>query len=144
MVEVEELFAGRDCKTRLWLSETARAALGEFTARREQPRGAFLQKLERYATAGFRHYEGDKKPVRHEWNQIYRISDGGLFRLIGFYENEATKADFIVIDAVRKRGEKLSASERATVDRVASVRRDKSWRKKDADGHNYPRLAEGT
>ncbi len=126
MVEVEELFVGRPCVTRVWISQRAREEIRAFT-RTEQPRGFFVKKLEEYARNGFRYYVGNTKPVRREWDEVYRIgSRRSLFRALGFFDAE----DFIVIDAYLKRGQALRASDRERIEAVAKIKSDRSWWRK--------------
>ena len=86
----------------------------------------FLKKVERYARAGFEHYTSSSGPIRHEWDGVFRVGDGGLFRLIGFFAG----AEFIVIDGFLKKGQQLGNRERARIDRVADLKRSKAWRKR--------------
>jgi hypothetical protein len=138
---VEDLFDGVPCKTRVWLSAQAREEIFEYI-KKEQHRGRFLGKLERYAKNGFVLFEGDRRPVSHEWDGVYRVGDGkSLFRLIGFYEDGYLRASFISIDAFLKHGLSLRPNEKARIDEVARVKRLKLWKKKETNG-KYPRLAQ--
>lgn len=114
-------------QTRVWITVSA---LEEFTKyqRQEQPQKKFIKKLKRYAKTGFSNFEGND-PIRYEGNGVFRISDGSLFRLYGFYENDS-KTDFIVIDALLKRKTKISSSIRKRIDKIAQIKRDKLWTKK--------------
>lgn len=98
MHEVEELFAERACKTRVWISESAAEVFNAYQSS-EQPKGKFITKLFRYAQNGFAVFESG--PIRHEWEFVYRVGED-LFRLVGFYESDTKKTDFVVIDAFRK------------------------------------------
>ena len=105
-----------------------------------------MKRLMRYAQNGFLLYEGKEKPIRHEWDGVYRIGHPvDLFRILGFYEDD-TKTNFIVIDAWMKGGQRLSASEQARIDAIATVKKNGLWRRKTNGKENddYPKLAEGS
>lgn len=126
-----ELGDPRTLATPVWISEAGYEALTKWV-RTEQPRGAFLMKLKRYAKNGFANYVGGSKPIQHEWNQVYRISDGAsLMRLIGFFQSGAN--DFIVLDGYVKHGTELRAPERARIDRVSEIRAGGLWTKKQSN-----------
>ena len=126
-INVLALFVADRYRTRVWISDRAAEALGEYSSR-TQPRGAFLRKLERYAENGFEHYcRGDGSPIKHEWEQVFRIGDGGLFRLIGFFDGDR---DFVIIDAFLKKKQKLGGAERDRIDEVRRIREAKRWRRK--------------
>jgi len=77
--------------------------------------------------------------LKHEWGGVYRIGFvDSLFRIVGFYE-DASKRDFIAIDAYLKRGQKLDASQRNRIDHVVNVREQKPWKK--VPDERYPRIA---
>ncbi len=113
--------------TRVWISDAAAAAFLKYQ-KRENPKNYFAKKLERYATNGFRHYISEDGPIKNEGEGIFRIGDGSLFRLIGFFENGS---NFIVIDAFLKKGQRLNASEQRRIDEVIRVRLEKRWSKTD-------------
>jgi hypothetical protein len=140
MHEVEDLFEGMPCKTRLWVSPEALQGISDYLAKRPDEQGPLMKKLRYWTQAGFVHQEGVGEPIKHEWDGAYRIG-WGLFRIVGFYEDE-TKANFIAVDAFLKKKQKLSGPERARIDEVARVKRDGDWKRKQPDG--YPRLAPGT
>jgi len=135
--EVFELRFGRPCKTTLWLSQKALDGIANFR-RKGDPNGSFWKKIERYATNGFALYErGKPSPVLHEWDGVYRISDGTLFRLYGFY-SDGRKSEFVVMDVALKKGTALSEPIRRQIDEIASIKRNGNWKKKVRD-ENYPR-----
>src|SRR4051812_6669723 len=111
MHEVEELFAGVLCQTRFWISDAATKAIDDYLSTRPQEAGKLAAKLKYYAQAGFLRFEGEGNPIKHEWDGVYRIAWEGLFRIVGFYEDDRKK-DFIAIDAFLKKKTKLSAKER--------------------------------
>lgn len=119
--------------TTLWASERTIKELLWYQKKKEKHRGAFFQKLERYARDGFSRWEGPERPIRHEWDGVFRIGDSSLFRVIGFYA--AGKSEFIACDAYLKSGQKLSAVERGRIDTVAGIRGSGSWRKVESSGH---------
>lgn len=132
MYEVDDLFEGAECRTRLWVSEKVKSAIVKH-ARKDRKRGEALRKtLVRYVTNGFGLYEGGAgETIKPEGQEVYRIGmHRDLFRIIGFYENDATKADFIAIAAFIKDGKKLNASQRAIIDRVADVKRQQVWKRR--------------
>src|SRR6266550_1037214 len=117
-VEVEEYFSpDLPLRTRVWLSDRA----AEGIADGPDP-GYFLEKLEMWARNGFVLYEGGEGyPIKHEWRQVFRVGKKNKFRLIGFYHGP-NRAEFIGMDAFVKKKEKLNASERLRIDRVADIR----------------------
>ena len=133
MYTVTALFSGSGHKTRIWVSPQAAKKIHECVLKKDKPKDALLKKLQRYATNGFQHYEGDHNPIRHEAHGVYRIGlpPKSLFRMIGFYEDH-TKRDFIILDAYEKRGQKLGASDRDRIKHVAQVRNDQLWEKTQA------------
>lgn len=123
---VDGLFVGNEYRTDVWISEKVAKALKKLQKRGDGLR--FLQKLEYYAKAGFQKFEGYKTPIRSEGRGVWRVRHSSLFRLIGFYDDG--KAAFIAIDAFTKSGTSLSAAERRRIKKVAQVRRDRLWKKK--------------
>ena len=115
--------------TRLWITDRALDVFTEYQ-RAEQPPEHFLKKLKRYCTNGFANYIGETNPIRHEWGGVFRIGDGGLFRLLAFFDGK-DQSRFIVIDAYQKRGQKLGKSDRDRIDEVADVKRTNAWRYAD-------------
>ncbi len=139
MHEVAELRLGPSCRTRVWLSEKAQKEIKKFR-KNSDPDRVFLKRLKRYAQNGFWFYEGDKQPIQHEWDDVYRIRPtDSLFRIIGFYENE-DRAHYIAIDAFLKKGQQLTDGQRRRIDAVAAVKRDGDWKRKVEDV-GYPRIA---
>ncbi len=124
---VDGLFVGNEYRTDVWIAEKAAKVLNKF---RERGAGLkFVKKLRYYARAGFQEFEGDKAPIRFEWDGVWRVArPSSLFRLIGFYEDD--KAAFIAIDAFTKSGTRLSAAERRRINAVARVKRDGLWKKR--------------
>jgi hypothetical protein len=121
-------------KTQLWASAAVRAAIADHH-KSTQPTGRLLMLLKRYTQNGFRCYEGGKGcPIKYEWDGVYRIGPGDLFRIIGFYEN-GSRSVFVAIDAFTKRGTELSAAERRRIEAVAKVLSDGTWRKKTNGNH---------
>ncbi len=97
MYVVDHLFAGNEYRTEVWIAEKPAKELAKF--KRKGDGLSFSKKLKRYAERGFREYEGDKSPIRSEWNDVWRVGHSStLFRLIGFYEDD-DKEVFIAIDA---------------------------------------------
>jgi hypothetical protein len=129
MHDVEELFPGVLCQTRVWTSAVVRNGIAEFCQANRRHGEQLLRSLRQYAVNGFALYEGDDRPIRHEGQHVYRIGRRiSKFRIYGFYE-DGTRRTFIAIDAFTKRGTKLSAAERGRVDTVARVRDNGLWRK---------------
>lgn len=134
MIDVNEVFPGRPQKTRLYASAAVIKGIEQYQKRRERHRGQLVKKLYYWAQNGFELFEGDKSPIRHEWNGVYRIGQQiDLFRIIGFYE-DGQKKSFIAIDAFMKTDQRLTESERHRIDAVAKVRKDGNWRKGEPDG----------
>ena len=127
MILVARLFPRSDLRTEVWISDTVREAIGEYHKIERKP-GSFLAKLQLCATAGFANYEGDKKcPIRYEWDGVYRIGlHADLFRVYGFYE-EPNKRSFIAVDALIKKGQKLTRHEKDRINEVARVKETKDW-----------------
>jgi len=123
-----DLFIGG--KTNVWVSDKVAKAILEFTKKKDNPKGFTLGKLEFYAKARFKDYEGDDKPIRNEGGGVFRIGlRRNLFRVIGFYEDGSGR-NFIAIDTIHKRGQKLSKADQKTIERVAKVKAEHQWRKK--------------
>lgn len=127
---VDGLFVGTMYSTHVWISEAALKAVEKYTKHNNKDAIGFLEKVEYYAEAGFGVFEGSRDPIRHEGGGVYRVANKttSLFRLIGFYETG--KESFIIIDAFKKKGRKLSASERGRIARVAKVKKDRAWRRR--------------
>ena len=130
MHNVTEVPFGVPCQTRLWFSEKVTKEVAEFR-KRGDPNGAFWKRVKRHAQNGFWLAErGNNPPIRHEWDRVYRIGFiDSLFRIIGFYEDESEKRDFIAIDAFLKSGQDLNTAQRARIDEVARVRQEILWKK---------------
>lgn len=131
-VEVDDIltpaYPGVAWKTRLWASGTTLEAIEIYTARKDRPRGFFVGKLKYYAETGFDPWIGKDRPIRHEWDGVYRIGHPStLFRVYGFFENNTTR-NFIALDAFVKRGRKLNAREIARVNCVVDLRVRGAWR----------------
>ncbi|HEY8665602.1 MAG TPA: hypothetical protein VIL86_03010 [Tepidisphaeraceae bacterium] len=137
VVLVEALFAGKQYATAVWISDKVKSGLAEHAQTKDKKAGAFLKKLDYYAKAGFRNFEGEGCPIRHEGDGVYRIAQD-LFRVIGFYEDDK-KSVYIAVATFNKGGQKLSGPEREAIQKAAEIKEKKLWRRKD-DG-NYPRLA---
>ncbi len=118
------------CKTRLWLSAAAQRDLIKYRKRKD-PDGRFWKRIERGCQNGFATLEfGEWPPCRYEWDGVYRVGFiDSLFRLIGFYEDPKTKADFVVIDTLMKRGQDLGAADKAPIDEVARVKQERLWKR---------------
>lgn len=131
MVLVARLFPSSALRTVVWVSDTVREAIGEYTGT-ERKQGAFLKKLHLCATAGFAKYEGDEKcPIRYEWDGVYRVGlHADLFRVYGFYE-DPRKTSFIAVDALMKKGQKLTRHEKDRINEVARVKRTGDWSRKE-------------
>ena len=127
---VDGLFVGATYSTQVWISEAAWKAVEKHT--KHEGRLRFLEKVEHYAEAGFGVFEGNRAPIRHEGGGVYRVANKttSLFRLIGFYETG--RDSFIIVDAFKKKGQKLSASERNRIAKVAKVKKDRTWRRRQA------------
>ena len=129
---VDSLFGGPEYQTTVSISKKASKTLDKFAKKNQQVVGYLLKKLKFYAEKGFQLYEGEGKPIRHEWDGVLRIGEtSSLLRLLGFYEHE-DKSSFLIIDAYRKHGQRLSSDDRERIDRVASVRRNRLWTKGSA------------
>ena len=127
---VDSFFEGAKYATAVFISDKARKALIKLAKKNRQAAGHVLKRLEFYAGAGLRLYEGDKKPIRHEWDGVYRIGEpSSLFRLLGFYDAE-DKTSFVIMDAYQKHGQSLSSGDRGRIDEVAKVRKNQLWRKR--------------
>jgi len=115
--------------TTVWLSKRAADELTDFIDRDKTTGARFLKKLKEWAKAGFANFEGgDGFPIKHEGDGVFRVGmRSSLFRLLGFYNNG--KGEFIVIDAVLKRGLPLSSSDRKRITEVARVKRVGCWRR---------------
>ena len=142
-IEVEETFPWLKCSTRLWWSEKVRKEIEKLLQTNGRKNANFLDDLLYYAQAGFLRYEGNGhgKPIRHEGRQVYRISDGGKFRVGGYYEDHPRKTSFFAIDAFEKRGEKNSSTDRKRYQDIADARDAGRIVKKGPTNGNYPRLA---
>jgi hypothetical protein len=143
MCDVHELRFRSRSETRIWFSEQAAKDVTRFRNRGD-PNKTFWKRLERCAANGFALYEQGEWPmVKAEWSGVYRFGvRDSLFRLIGFYEDDSKQA-FIVMDTLLKKGQALSAADRARTDAVAQIKKQKLWRKV-SDEEDFPRLAEGT
>lgn len=127
MIEVDVLFSDKDHKTGVLISHGATEVFSKYR-RKENPPGAFLKKLKRYAQNGFDLYVGADRPIRPEWDGVFRIGDSSLFRLIGFFEDGGS--NFIITDGYLKRGQKLDASDRDRIDEAARVKKQRLWKRR--------------
>src|SRR4051812_11559740 len=116
---VTEVPFGVPCQTRLWFSDVVTDGVAEAASKRVDPKGIVMKNLKRFSQNGLWNYDrGKGSPVRHEWDQVYRIRPThSKFRIIGFYK-DSTRADFIAIDAFTKRSDKLSEPETGRVNEV--------------------------
>lgn len=129
-VPVYLLFPSQPQATVVWGSDRVREQLEWYQRRKEKFRGFFVKKLFRYAQDGFALWEGADKPIRPEWDQVFRIGhDSTQFRVVGFYSGAGNRAEFIACDAYLKDGPKLSASERARINAVATIRATGNWQR---------------
>lgn len=129
MYEVEEAFPGVQCITTLWWTRDVREELMKFLLSKGKNEQRFAEKLKYYAQSGFRNYEGKVgAAIRHEGSQVYRISDGGLYRIAGFYEGDTTQ-NFIAISSFLKKKEKNSAKERDIYAKVVEVKKSSLYLK---------------
>ena len=128
---VDELFVGAEFSTQVWISDRAASELTDFAKSNRQQGGQYVTKLEYYAKAGFRSFEGG--PITHEWDGVFRIAlKKSLFRVVGFYGAD-DKAEFIAMDAFMKHKHKLSGPERARINEVARIRDLGAWKKRHED-----------
>lgn len=135
MIEVKPYFKNTDGhKTILYVTEKVRKAINEHARAKSHLKFSFVQALKRWSERGFETAEGGKGfPIKHEWDQIYRIGKSDLFRIYGFYHG-AGKCEFIAIDAFEKNGQQLNADERARINQnVRCIREASSWKKSAND-----------
>ena len=126
MVTVDTLFVGSEYGTEVWISKRASKELKKLI--RKGKGTEFVRKLKHYAQSGFSQFETKGGPIRHEWNEVWRIAySSSLFRLVGFYA-DPRKAKFIVIDDFKKSGQSLSSRERDRINEVARVKDEGDWR----------------
>lgn len=129
IVIVDKLFVGSEFATDVWMAKAGVSGLQKLLETEDQRR--FLKKLKSWAKAGFAKYEGKKgMPIRPEGSgrEVFRIgTHSSLFRLLGFYADSDKL--FIVIDAFKKRGQKLSSGDTARISAVARVHREGRWEK---------------
>ncbi|MCX5689753.1 MAG: hypothetical protein NTV94_08220 [Planctomycetota bacterium] len=114
----------------MWITGGAQKDLEKLAAKHRVQVSHFMKKLDRFSTDGFEHYTSAAGPIKPEWNGVYRISDGSLIRLIGFYPNSANRS-FIILDSFLKTGQKLSSSDR---DRITQVGNRKDHEQYEFDG----------
>jgi len=94
-----------------------------------------MTKLEDCAEKGFWNFSGSF-PLEKEPGDVWRFGIRSLnVRLLGFYENER-KDTFVIIDVIKKCGQKLTTAEMKRVNEVARVKRDRDyvWNRQ-AQGH---------
>jgi hypothetical protein len=141
MHDVREFPFSVPCKTRIWFSDKAAKEVARFR-KKSDPSRTFWKRLLRCAQNGFALYEiGDWPMVKEEWEGVYRFGvRDSLFRLIGFYE-DASRSSFVVIDTLLKKGQKLTTSDKARIDEVVRVKKNRLWRKV-ADERDFPRIVE--
>ncbi len=124
-VEVDELFVGQAYETAVLISDHCLKELHDFRQTHRREGDQFLAKMRYCATAGFRRHHGGF--IRVEDRNVIRLGlQESLFRVYGFYSG----SEFIAIDALMKRKQKMSAAERSAVTRVADIRDKNQWRKK--------------
>ena len=130
MILVERLFPGTSLKTEVWVSDSVREAIGDYTRTEKHP-GTFLKKLKHWATAGFATCEGQRNPIRHEWDGIYRVGKHAtLFRIYGFYEGP-NKAEFIAVTSTTKRGQKLTTADENQINEASRIKVEKDWHRRE-------------
>lgn len=128
--KVDPLFVGEEFRTSVWISEQAVKTLRKCANNRQGRE--FIKKLKYYARSRFRVFEREGGPVRHEGDGVWTVAYApSLFRLIGFYVG-SRKAEFVVVDAFTKHGQKLSASERKRIKEVVRAKRGKLWSKRSS------------
>ena len=127
MVKVAPLFVGPEFVTKVWLTERATNLVDEHCRKKGKAyRGVYLKELARWCMTGFAVQE-NAGHVRHEGQGVYRLDlKGDLFRLIGFYYGPG-KERFIIIDGFLKRGQRLDATDRERIGRVATIRQNRQW-----------------
>lgn len=121
-IEIQCLFGGKQYKTAVWLTETARD-----TIKGDQDAQPFLKKLHYLAQAGFLQFEGaEGSLVRHEDGRAYRVrcSTSSLFRLIGLYCG-SRKLNFYGIEGMRKRGQNYTNDQWRSIKAVGLLDPDK-------------------
>ena len=121
---------GAPRKTEVWITGSALKDLEKLATKHRVQVAHFMKKLDRFSTDGFEHHTSAGGPIKPEWNGIYRISDGSLIRLIGFYPSTANR-NFIILDSFLKSGQKLSSSDR---DRITQVGNRKDQEQYEFDG----------
>jgi len=126
-IAVYRLFPDKDDhKTVLWASDRVVDMLAWYEQKKEKYRGSYWKKRQRFCEDGFPVWTGDGRPVVSEWNQVFRIGDGSLFRVIGFFADGRDK-EFVAIDAYLKTHQQLNAAERARIEKVGEVRARGLW-----------------
>jgi len=117
------LFIETNVVTTIWASNRVFKIL-----RKHDKQGLFLERIRRFAQDGFALWQGPDRPIRAEWNEVYRIGHPStLFRLIGFYVGG--QSCFVACDAFLKSGQKLGREERQRVNEVARIRAEGDWYK---------------
>lgn len=107
-----------------------REAIGEY-APTERKQGTFLKKLKYWATAGFARFEGPKDPIRHEWDEIYRVGMyATLFRIYGFYEGPR-KSEFIAVTSTTKREQGLRPADKNQINEASRIKTEKDWHRRE-------------
>ncbi len=130
---VEPLFVGPQYQTQVWASREAQAKLEEYVRTKADVGVRYANSADHYARAGFAHYEGKDRPIRHkhEWG-IYAIEPAKtLFRLYGFYST-ANKTEFIIPSATLKRGNKMRAADKAEAEYASTIKTSGAWKKKES------------
>jgi hypothetical protein len=128
MIDVEEWqFRGVAAKTRLWVSQAVVKAVRSIDGS-ERPK--LVKRLKRYVSNGFWNYLDESFPIKHERDGVYRIGHrNDLFRILGFFENDATKQSFIAVDAFTKNGQNLKDPEQHKIDQVAAIKNEGGYKK---------------
>ena len=130
---VEKIFIG---ETDVWMTEAVVDEIFDHDGIASEnmdlnniPAGLF-KKIDYFSKAGFRNHEGKRgQPIKYEGEGVYRIGVSDLFRVYGFYEDEARKIDFIAITTWSKHGQKNTQRERDIISHVAEVKKNGSWTK---------------
>jgi hypothetical protein len=126
MILVERLFPGQSLQTEVWVSDSVREAIADYSQVE-----TFLQKLEYWAKGGFGHFEGSKNPIRNERGGIFRVGlYGTLFRIYGFYE-DARRSSFVAVTHTTKREQGLRPADKKAIKEAARIRDDEDWHRQE-------------
>lgn len=84
-------------------------------------------KLKKWCDMGLKNVQGVGYPVKHEWDEVYRIAvDGKQFRIVGFFSQN--NGIFHAITFFEKKKQKLDARMRAVIDKVAAIKKDADYK----------------